>query len=242
MSDNHTHRRRVSTSSPTTRDLSPSHTFNGTGVTTAVPADRGRVEHLKAIPGTPRQMSLSRSPSPQFDGGWSTPGLTSAADAARGSVAKSYGRLNGTPAWAAAQTRSAQVNAYSSPAGRKNGFWRRNLRSLSASLPHFHIPVEKDYSNREKLGRGRWLARAQEIAILTGRVLWRLRIPLAILLLYILANILFYSTRKLGLETVARRLCANTTLQRSTNTIGGACTLEAAIDSPSYSGPILEAA
>lgn len=190
-----THRRRISSTinRPDSETLT-TYQVAGSGVTTPSPANRGRVEHLPSIQDTPPRMpSLSRSPSPQPNGGWHTPGLTDGSPRKAG-AGKSYGGLNGTPAWSAAQARSSQVNAYSSPS--KGGFIKRHLRQISASLPQFYPPNARDYSDREKLGRGRWKTTLRELSALLWRMARRLRVLLSILLAVTMGLLLFYNTCK----------------------------------------------
>lgn len=197
-SSNNTHRRRVSSqsSSPIITDLPQSDGARESGVTSAFPAERGgRKEQLDTIAATPPRMSsLSRSPSPQANGGWATPGLSTENSPRKGYVAKGYGILDGNGSWARAQTKSAQVNAYSSQTG--SGFFRRNLRQLSASLPRFHLPPSKDYSEKEKLGRGRWQHTLRDLGRIASRLVQRLRPVLFLLLAVLFSLILFYKTRE----------------------------------------------
>ncbi len=143
-------------------------------------------------------MSLSRSPSPQPGGGWSSPGLHP--DKSRsGSPTKSYCQLNGTPrgvTWASAQARSAKVSGYPAFSTRNQGFLQKHLRSLSWTLPQFNPgPVGKDYSDKEKLGRGRWPKLENLLAVL-WRTIWRWRKRLSILAIIIMSIVLFFVTRK----------------------------------------------
>lgn len=185
-------RRRLSSSSysPAAAELGLFEFPTKTGATTAFPAERGRVEHLDTIPGTPADMaSLSRSPSPQPGGGWSTPGLTDGTESPKGN-----GKLSGLGTWSTKRSKSGQANAYSAP--NKGGFIRRNLRQLSASLPKFQPPVGKAYSDKEKLGRGRWHERIKHVGIIILRIAWHFRLLLTILVAFVLSLVLFYKTRE----------------------------------------------
>lgn len=97
--------------------------------------------------------------------------------------------------WATAKARSDEVNGYPSFSTRNNGFFSRHARQISRSLPSFVRGAEK-----EKLGRGRWYpnsgSKTGRILGFLGRSIWRLRLRLLITLLFILAVILFYVTRK----------------------------------------------
>ena len=57
----------------------------------------------------------------------------------------------------------------------------------------------KDFSDREKLGRGRiptHYDRAVRLLTALGRMAWRLRLRLGIVTTFILAFVLFYATRE----------------------------------------------
>lgn len=172
----------------------------------------GYAQPLPAIPGTPfGTMSLSRSPSPARGGGWSSPGLTSPFDNVSGKASprKTYGDIpmNGSASasgdnvtWASAKARSEEVNGYPSFSTRNNGFFSRHARKLSTSLPTFSMGGRRDFSDKEKLGRGRWPpiqgSRTGQFLTYTGRIIWRLRLRLGIVLGLLLAVILFYATRE----------------------------------------------
>jgi hypothetical protein len=141
-------------------------------------------------------MSLSRSPSPQRSGGWSSPGLTTPynSNSRRSSPIRSYanGSANNVT-WATAQARSDQVRSFSP---RNQGF-SRHFQNLSARLPYFN---SRDYSDKEKLGRGRWSSSAagsrfQNVLVFLGRVIWRMRLRFGAVLAFLLLVILFYVTR-----------------------------------------------
>lgn len=157
-------------------------------------------QSLDPVPGTPGRlddhMSLSRSPSPQRSGGWSSPGLTTPynSNSRRSSPIRSYanGSANNVT-WATAQARSDQVRSFSP----KNQGFSRHFQNLSAKLPYFN---SRDYSDKEKLGRGRWSSSAgsrfHNILAFLGRVIWRMRLRFAPVLAFLLLIILFYATRK----------------------------------------------
>jgi hypothetical protein len=77
----------------------------------------------------------------------------------------------------------------------------RHFRNVSGHLPYFRAAT-KDYANKEKLGRGRWSGaavrpewkRGNRILPFVGRVVWRLRMPLAMVLA--LVFFLLVSSRK----------------------------------------------
>ena len=152
-------------------------------------------------------MSLSRSPSPNEDGGWSSPGLTAnyVETSGRSSPANGLRGANGignNVTWDGARKKSSAINGgYPSFSTQNNGFFSRHMRSISNSLPKFVItPDDYSYAEKEKLGRGRWLpnrnskiGRFTNFALQTFR---KFRIRFLIVFGLIFATILFYSTRK----------------------------------------------
>ena len=171
-------------------------------------------------------MSLSRSPSPRRGGGWSSPGLTSPYDNLSGNAGprtvygdvQSNGASNGEGVtWAKAKARSEEVKGYPSFSTRNNGFFSRHARKISTSLPTFRMTGRRDFSDKERLGRGRWTrmsgSRTGRLLAFLGRTIWRLRLRMGILLAFILAIILFYVTRErlLHLQTHTRADTSNST-------------------------------
>lgn len=139
-------------------------------------------------------MSLSRSPSPDADGGWSSPGLMAPKSLSRRSSATPSQSANGAVGhvtWASAQTRSADVKQFPSFTGRKQSFVGRTLEKLKSSLPHG--ASSRNFAQKEKLGRGRWQTRKgsawSNVQTMAGKILWkmRLRFALAFCLLLVLA-------------------------------------------------------
>lgn len=172
-------------------------------------------QSLDTVPGTPGglddHMSLSRSPSPQRSGGWSSPGLTTPynSNSRRSSPIRSYanGSANNVT-WATAQARSDQVRSFSP---RNQGF-SRHFSGLSSRLPYFN---SQNYSDKEKLGRGRWsssaaASRLHNILAFLGRVIWRLRLRFAAVLAFLLVVILFYATRECFDTILLERLTNST--------------------------------
>jgi len=178
------------------------------GASSGLPAD-GFAQPLPPIPGTPSaEMSLSRSPSPNRGGGWSSPGLTTPYDtvSGRSSPRRAYGgeyqsNVNGGPkgsnvTWASAKVKSEGVNGYPSFSTRNNGFFSRHARKLSRSLPSFNIRGQR-YAEKEKLGRGRHNdGKVRQLATHFGRLLWRMRLRLLVVMIFILSIVLFYVTRE----------------------------------------------
>lgn len=141
-------------------------------------------------------MSLSRSPSPQRGGGWSSPGLTTPYDSSsrKASPIRSYPNGSTGVTWASAQSKSAEVRGYPSFAPQNQGFGRY-FRRLSGRLPFFN---SQSYAEKEKLGRGRWAAarrsRPRDILAFFGRAIWKLRKQLVVAIAVILLIVLFYAT------------------------------------------------
>lgn len=174
------------------------------GATSGVPG-RGVSQPLPTIPGTPGNMSLSRSPSPQRGGGWSSPGLTTPYDGSSGRSSPMRAYPNGSASnvtWASAQAKSAEVKGYPSFSTRNQGYFG-HLRRMSSGLPSFRGGDSKSYAEKEKLGRGRWAAgngdAVNRVLTLIGRTIWRMRLRFALVVAFLLLVLGFYATRKLQL-------------------------------------------
>jgi mannan polymerase II complex MNN10 subunit len=153
-------------------------------------------------------MSLSRSPSPNEDGGWSSPGLTTNYVDTSGRASPVNG-LRGANAssnnvtWDGARKKSSKVNGgYPSFSTQHNGFFSRHMRNISASLPKFVItPDDSKYAEKEKLGRGRWMpnrsSKLGRLANFSINTFQKFRLRFLIVFGLIFATILFYTTRKL---------------------------------------------
>jgi len=141
-------------------------------------------------------MSLSRSPSPQRGGGWSSPGLTTPYDGSsrRASPVRTYPNGSASVTWASAQSRSAEVRGIPSFAPRNQGIGKY-FRRVSGKLPFFN---SQSYAEKEKLGRGRWTParrnKPRDILAFFGRALWKLRKQILVVATIILLVILFYVT------------------------------------------------
>lgn len=157
-------------------------------------------------------MPLSRTPSPPEQGDWSSPGLTSAFVDGGGRPSSSHGSQtpsrNGTPVtWESAKKKSQVVNGggytpFAKP--QRPGFFHRNFRRLSSSLPRFNIGRDVySYAEKEKLGRGRWQAsNGTKIGRLVNtimRTILNLKLRYIVVLLFVFAYILFYSSRRCSL-------------------------------------------
>ena len=209
-------RRRTSSAAgripPTLRIHDADSAHNHPGASSGLPAD-GFAQPLPPIPGTPyarHNMSLSRSPSPRRGGGWSSPGLTSNFDSVSGtsSPRKTYGEIqhmNGATSssnvtWSSTKAKSDEIKSKQYPGfqTRNNGFFSRHARRLSGKLPSFNMGGR--YAEKEKLQRGRCgfsnATKAGRVLNHIGRVVWRLRLRLMVLLGLVFAVILFYTTRE----------------------------------------------
>ena len=178
------------------------------GASSGLPAS-GFTQPLSAIPGTPAaEMSLSRSPSPQRGGGWSSPGLTAPYDSmsGRSTPRRAYreypfnvngGTSHRDVTWASAKAKSEEVNAgYPKFSTRNDSFLSRNARNISQYLLSFW-KGSKDYAEKEKVQRGRSCAgRPGRVCAQVSRILWRLRLKLLLVLVFVVATIMFYVTRK----------------------------------------------
>jgi mannan polymerase II complex MNN10 subunit len=101
-------------------------------------------------------MSLSRSPSPCAEGGWSSPGLTNyGTGSGRDSPSEGFRATNSNNiTWAGAKKKSEMVNG--GHLSQNGGFFKRHMRSLSNNLPTFNIGGDYYYTEKEKPGQGRW--------------------------------------------------------------------------------------
>src|SRR5277367_5077615 len=114
-------------------------------------------------------MSLSRSPSPRAEGGWSSPGLTTFADGADNT--RQSNSSGNSVTWAGAKKNSELVNGGHKSFPKNAGFLNRHMRKLSNSLPRFDMGGDYSYSEKEKLGRGRWSANGSIISRVRNRVI-----------------------------------------------------------------------
>lgn len=156
-------------------------------------------------------MSLSRSPSPSPNGGWSTPGLTD--HTGRGSPRNLPYEMNGYASddisWAAAKAKNDQVRKYPSFSTRNEGFFSRSKRKISSTLPTFNsfATTKKDWRQSEKLGRGRWHpgagGRWSKLRTYAGNVLRKFRFLFLILSIILVVTIVMSKTR--GCPIAGRR-------------------------------------
>lgn len=242
-----THHRRRSSSHIRPLNLSPSSSLSASKGASKAPGLLS-AHSLSPIPGTPSvtgnsPMSLSRSPSPRPGGGWSSPGLTTVTAGSSGSSSprRGYGELsdngqaysNGgldgdhgpNASWMAAKAKSDRVKGYPSFSTRNNGFFSRQRRKISASLPRFRLNSMLDYGEKEKLGRGRWSGPngsplLYRIKTLLGSLLRRTRIRLLLLSILLFILWLCFSSRTSGFIFSTIKFDANM-LQLSTNHIDG---------------------
>lgn len=108
-------------------------------------------------------MSLSRSPSPRPNGGWTTRGLT---DSKSGSPARKPYNMNDyadhDARWTATQARTQAVRGYPAIQTKNEGLFTRTRRKIEQTFTNQTLPQDEDWHNREKLGRGRWRPRGNE--------------------------------------------------------------------------------
>lgn len=122
-------------------------------------------------------MSLSRSPSPHPGGGWASPGLTPGSGSSTPRTNVFSPRTLGPSgiSWAAAKAKSDRVKGYPSFSTRNNGFFSRQKRIVSSSLPRFRS---------EHAGRGaggRWPSGAgRGVRTFLGSMLRRRRLRLLV--------------------------------------------------------------
>jgi len=150
--------------------------------------DRDHYDPFSKSPAS-RKMADGRTPSPhEENGGFGQ-------ENGKTGQRKSYGVLetNG-PTWAGAQERSARVNG-AARSKQDGGFFGRHLRSLSTSLPRFQMGDDKNYSEKEKLGRGRSPGVLGGIKHLAG-LGWRLRLPLLVVAAVLVMIGMFFATRE----------------------------------------------
>ena len=168
----------------------------------------------------PHSMSLSRTPSPRPGGGWSTPGLK---DGSGYSTPRwrDYDDLNSSAsdgiAWAAAKAKSNKVRGTPSFTTRNEGFFSRQRRKISATLPRFNSfnSNQKDW-NTEKLGRGRWRpaggGKWSRLRTLAGNILRKFKFLIVVFVLMILMTLLWTKSsecfHKVAMESlVADEIC-----------------------------------
>ena len=147
--------------------------------------DRDHYDPFSKSPAS-RKMSGDRTPSPNESNGSKRP------QSRKPGQRRDYGP-DSTPTWAGAQERSAKVNGYA----KKDSFFGKHFRSLSSSLPRFN-GGDKNYSEKEKLGRGRSGGWSNDLVSVVKRAGWRLRIPLTIIGAVVVTMMLFFTTRKSG--------------------------------------------
>jgi mannan polymerase II complex MNN10 subunit len=112
-------------------------------------------------------MTLSRSPSPNPEGGWSSPGLEYfGSGSGRESPSDGFRPTNANNVtWATAKKKTEMVNGTAlSQAG---GYFKRHMRQLSSSLPTF-AHANETYYEKDKPTRGAWNLR-------DGSILGRIR-------------------------------------------------------------------
>ena len=158
-------------------------------------------------------MSLSRTPSPTPNGGWSTPGLIESHDRTTSPRRRPYGGMNGYTSadahWAAAKAKSEKVAGYPRFQSKNEGFFQRSKRKISLNLPNFNTLSQehRGWKDVEKLGRGRWntggLGAFSQGKTFIGNMLWRFRLLFIILTIITVITILMPAKCKI---IIGRRL------------------------------------
>ena len=136
------------------------------------------------------------------------------------------GGIGSNVTWASAQARSASVKGRASNSPNQGFF--RHFRRLSSSLPRFSYPGGTHYAEKEKLGRGRWTQHngdsLQNLARIMGRIAWKARLRLALVIGFFLIIVLFYASRKVPSylrEPLLTGLAALRAIYQRTSFLGG---------------------
>ncbi|CAK7246220.1 MAG: alpha-1,6-mannosyltransferase, partial [Sporothrix thermara] len=140
-------------------------------------------------------MSLSRSPSPSPDGGWSSPGLN-INNSGRSSPAKAYSDAHGS----APDFSRSRTSKYPSFSTQNQGFFTRHMRQLSSSLPRFNVttPTSRtsSYADKDNNMKGRWdfsnSSLVGRVRLFFARMTRTTRIRLAIVFAVLAAIYIFY--------------------------------------------------
>ena len=153
-------------------------------------------------------MSIPSTPSPHLGETWSAEanGTEQGGSSGGSSPAVGYAHANGrskTVTWsaAAAAVSGAGANGRVSYPANQPGFLGRHYRRFSGSLPRFRSWGNgRDFAQKEKLGRGRWLSAdgnmRRNLTSIGARILRRMRLRFVVVLAFLLAVFLFYVTRE----------------------------------------------
>ena len=146
-------------------------------------------------------MSTPSTPSSHLGEAWSPEanGPEQGGSSGGSSPAVGYAHANGrskTVTWSA-----AGANGGVSYPAKQPGFIGRHYRKLSGSLPRFRSWGNgRDFAQKEKLGRGRWLSAngnmRRNLTSIGARILRRMRLRFVVILAFLLAVFLFYVTRE----------------------------------------------
>ncbi|ODA82870.1 hypothetical protein RJ55_01379 [Drechmeria coniospora] len=184
------HRRRSSVGSPSLSDLQAASFLE------SKPKPANQVS-LSPVIGTPAgPMSLSRSPSPVPGGGWASPGLNLSNSGRNSPTIVSGGPIQ----WASStkMRRQGGSNGYPSFSTHNQGFFSRNMRRLSSSLPLFYSSYDDSHDDeKDKVGHGRrWpgqnLPLVGRIRSVIGRMGRKLKIRLLIGFVIFMCIYIFY--------------------------------------------------
>ena len=135
-------------------------------------------------------MSRSRSPSPHPGGGWSSPGLTpgSGSSTPRSILSPRLPGPGGI-SWAAAKAKSDRVRSYPSFSTRNNGFFSRQKRMISSSLPRFRAREYMDKDDDYAFRRG---GNGTRFRTFFGSMLRRRRLRLLLIFVIMFIGYLFF--------------------------------------------------
>lgn len=147
-------------------------------------------------------MSLSRSPSPVPGGGWSSPGLNI------NSGRSSPSHLSATPvAWESAKMRNHNVNGYPSFSTQNSGFFVRNMRRLSSTLPVFSSSAS--HTHKDGSGGDRWVGKhaswAEWAKSVVGRMRRVMKLRQLIPAVLLFSLLLFFSSCEWSISRSLRR-------------------------------------
>lgn len=163
------------------------------------------------------QMSLSRSPSPLPNGGWTSRGLTDRSSTPNSIYSNANGFSNNDDQWAAAKARSVQIRGRPSIQTKNEGFFQRSKRKIS-TLPVFnspYTPLSSNWKDPEKLGRSRWTPRGEggisKLKTFIGNVLRKFKFFFIILSLVTLTTLIMSQTSENLLRGLNPRSYANVT-------------------------------
>lgn len=123
---------------------------------------------------------------------------------------ENHGGLNGTTsgdrAWASAKAKSLKVRNAPSFQTRNEGFFSRQKRKISSTLPRFKTLNSPKERNTQKLGRGRWMpaegGKLARLKTLLGNLMRKFKVLILLLVLIGLTTLLWSTTGKCALSNL----------------------------------------